>query len=268
MESEKGYSTDGATIRIPLTEHDFSLAGTLFRRPHRQDHFLFIVCHGLCSTQRHSSVVQALVSSMPYHLLTIDFQGNGDSGGTTSYAGYDAEVENLRASVIEMRKQGFDVRGVIGHSRGAAVVLMYTAKYNDIDFTVSVAGRYNHNIDLTMRFTPTQLRTADEQGRFEWLKLSNGQEYVVSKEDLEAFKRIDMSVVKQIDMEKTRVLTVHGDKDEVIPVEDAYEYHRILGRRHHLVVIPDALHSFDSKEEQHKLCEAVTRWLGENMDKS
>lgn len=55
-----------------------------------------------------------------------------------------------------------------------------------------------------------------------------------------------------------RVLTIHGDGDTVIPVQDASEYDKCVPN-HALVVLKDALHNFRQRELE--VAAAVERFM-------
>lgn len=55
---------------------------------------------------------------------------------------------------------------------------------------------------------------------------------------------------------RSKVLTIHGEEDETIPVEDAREFDRVL-LNNDLVVIEGATHRFATEPEQRKVMEAI-----------
>lgn len=59
---------------------------------------------------------------------------------------------------------------------------------------------------------------------------------------------------------RSRVLTIHGIKDETIPVADAYEFDKALPNNE-LVVLEGATHRFATKPEQVEVMTALNRYL-------
>ncbi|GES77587.1 alpha/beta-Hydrolases superfamily protein [Rhizophagus clarus] len=203
---------------------------------------------------------------IPYHTLSFDFQGNGLSGGTTSYGNYYEEVENIRCIVTYVRENlNRKVLCICGHSKGAAVVLLYASKCNDVPLIVSLSARYDHTETPSNRFSPEQLEKLQKKGSFVWLKKGN-IEYIIREDDLKKRNSLDMSVVESIDKQKVKALTIHGSKDEVIPVNEAYTYDKLIGPEpyHKLVIVQDANHCFDNINHQKIMTEAITSWLDEN----
>lgn len=73
----------------------------------------------------------------------FDFSGNGESGGTFQFANYSQQVEELRAVAEHLKGRGMRVTGVVGHSMGGNIVLLYAAKYQDVSKVVNIAGRFH-----------------------------------------------------------------------------------------------------------------------------
>jgi len=78
-----------------------------------------------------------------------------------------------------------------------------------------------------------------------------------------------MNVIKEINPETTRILTIHGDADEIVPVENGYLHDEVLSKLknknnqpiHTLRILPNVTHGYRSKEEQKLLTEAVLNWI-------
>ncbi|RIA98653.1 Alpha/Beta hydrolase protein [Glomus cerebriforme] len=248
------------------TGKGFNLSAALYLKPNVPDEGIVIMCHGLLNN-RFSKTLLGIIEGISYHALSVDFQGNGLSGGTTSYGNNEEEVENIRCIVSYVRKKlNRKVLCICGHSKGAADVLLYASKYNDVPLIVSLSARYDHTQIPPNRFTPEQFEELQRKGSFVWVKYDN-REYVIRQEDIKQITSLDMSVVKNIDKQKIRVLTVHGSKDKVIPVEDAYIFDKLLGPEpyHKLVIVQDAGHLYyDNMNHQKIMVEAINSWLDEN----
>jgi dienelactone hydrolase len=53
------------------------------------------------------------------------------------------QVEDVKAAVEFLRSRGLKVVAIVGHSKGAATVLLYHAKYNDVSRVAAVAPRFD-----------------------------------------------------------------------------------------------------------------------------
>ncbi|CAN0006073.1 unnamed protein product [Ectocarpus sp. 4 AP-2014] len=59
---------------------------------------------------------------------------------------------------------------------------------------------------------------------------------------------------------RSKVLTIHGTEDETIPVDDAYEFDKVL-RSNELVVVEGATHPFPTEPEQLEMIKALNRHM-------
>eukprot|EP00953_Heterococcus_sp_UTEX-ZZ885_P040043 20496-Heterococcus_DN1.PRE.3 len=149
-----------------------------------------ILCHGLLST-KDRSVPKVLAEALATNTCRFDFAGNGESGGAWSLSAYDREVEDLRSVVQYLRAEHWQVTAVIGHSKGAAAVMQYAAKYDDVPLVISVAGRFDTSQTPRSRYTEQQWQQLADHGSFQWVV--NGKEYPVTQQDLDAKAAINMS---------------------------------------------------------------------------
>lgn len=78
---------------------------------------------------------------------------------------------------------------------------------------------------------------------------SGNVEYQVTKADLRDRLTTNMHAACLAIPELTRVLTIHGTKDEVIPADDAYQFAQRIPT-HKLVLVKDANHGYQDHESQ------------------
>ncbi|CAG8535916.1 11838_t:CDS:1 [Dentiscutata erythropus] len=245
------------------TDKGFALHGSLYLKSNAPSDAVIILCHGLRGT-RYAQPVRYIAENLKYHVVTFDFQGNGESGGSTAIGNLYDEVENLRCIISYVRSTLNREIFICGHSKGAAVVLLYASIYNDVPLVINISARYDYpNPDYVKKVFPDKLEKLEKDGFFVWEGGSN--DYIVRKEDLETRSKVDMSCVKNIIKEKVRVLTVHGSKDEICSIDGAYTYDKLIGPEphHKLIVIEDADHVF--RKQQDELLKAVESWLFENQ---
>lgn len=228
-----------------------------------------ILCHGFMSSKRSrllSTLCSGLVPRQPagHGVARFDFTGNGDSEGRFSYANYAGEAEDLRAVVEHLRSRGISVHALLGHSKGAAVVLLYAGKYGDVSKVVNLAGRLRMDRGIKERFGEEAMRKmeAGEALSVRTRKVDGmGQAkefvYEVRTEDVKERLATDvMAAVTKLPKGVT-VLTVHGGKDETIPVQDGKDVHAAV-RDGDLVVFDEAGHSFHGFEQ--KLVEVIAKF--------
>jgi len=72
-----------------------------------------------------------------HDVITMDFRGHGKSSGLYTFTA--KEPEDLK-TVINYAKQRYSKIGLIGFSLGAAISIIHTAKYNDINSLITVSA--------------------------------------------------------------------------------------------------------------------------------
>jgi uncharacterized protein len=145
-----------------------------------------------------------------------------------------------------------------GHSKGGNSVLLYAAIHDDVANVVNVAGRFNLQRGITDRFGTdiferiaadkqvTMKQSRDDGFLFEW---------TLTKWSLQDRMDTDMQAAAR-NIRMTEVLTIHGTKDRVIPVEDAHQWGGVV-TNHQLKLIDGADHSFLLPEHSDQMIAAV-----------
>eukprot|EP00386_Alphamonas_edax_P006950 GDKI01022672.1.p1 GENE.GDKI01022672.1~~GDKI01022672.1.p1 ORF type:complete len:250 (-),score=85.26 GDKI01022672.1:464-1213(-) len=225
-----------------------------------------VLCHGYLAHKDHG-VVKMLSQELPFNTVRFDFHGCGESSGheAWSYGGYMGETkDDLRAVVLFLRSKGLSVRGVVGHSRGGNIVMLYAAVFDDVPLVVSLAARYDMSGGIVERFSKAQLKELEEgRGYFEIQDRGSNCVRRITKQSVADRKAIDMSVARNCTA--CRILTVHGTKDDTVPVEAGLAFDALLKEspgRHTLHLIDGASHSFvNVQEHAQNLLARVTEFL-------
>lgn len=234
-----------------------------------------ILCHGFTSSKRSrllTALTSGLVAAYPagHGVARFDFAGNGDSEGSFSYANYAGEAEDLRSVVEYLRGRGLNVHAVLGHSKGAAVVVLYAGKYGDVKHVVNLAGRLRMERGIRERFgdramgmmergEPHSVRTRRTDGTGNVVDFV----YEVRIEDVRERLATDVLAAVRKLSKGVRVLTVHGAKDETIPVQDGKDLHAAV-EDGEIIVLDDAGHSFEGFEQN--IVDAVAKFCFDRVE--
>lgn len=235
-----------------------------------------VLCHGYTSSKNSPllrQVTTGLLDALPtsHSVLRFDFSGNGDSDGTFKYSNYAYEAEDLRAVVEHARKGcSLNVVCVLGHSKGASVVLLYAAKYRDIPCVVNLAGRWDMRRGLKERFGAEAMQ-AMEEGKTHTVRTMRRDgdgirkefAYEMTMEQVRERMDTDVGTAARSVAEDIFVLTVHGGKDDVIPAEDGVAINQAV-QNGEVVILPEAGHSFEGFEQSvvDAVAEVVRRAIG------
>ncbi|XP_021715105.1 mycophenolic acid acyl-glucuronide esterase, mitochondrial-like [Chenopodium quinoa] len=211
-----------------------------------------ILCHGFTGRKENKNMVNisGALEKEGISAYRFDFSGNGESDGTFAYGNYMKEVEDIRAVVKHFNGVNRSVSAIVGHSKGGDVVLLYASKYHDIRTVVNLSGRYDLKKGIAERLGEDFMETIEKNGYMDVECQNTGNVlYRVTKESLMERLNTDMhEAALKID-KNCRVLTVHGTADEIIPVEDAYEFSKIMPN-HKLHIIEGANHSFTEHQDE------------------
>uniref|UniRef100_A0A803MRP8 Serine aminopeptidase S33 domain-containing protein n=1 Tax=Chenopodium quinoa TaxID=63459 RepID=A0A803MRP8_CHEQI len=180
-----------------------------------------VVCHGFKSSKEQETMVNicGALEKEGISAYRFDFSGNGESDGAFAYGNYMKEAEDLRAVVKNFNGANRIVSAILGHSKGGNVVLLYASKYHDVRTVVNLSGRYDLKKGIAERM---------------------GEDFM---------ERIEKKGYIDVECKKNRVLTVHGSADKTTPVEDAYEFSKIIPN-HKLHIIEGANHPFSEHQDE------------------
>ncbi|KAM1479176.1 hypothetical protein ACFX2I_026503 [Malus domestica] len=212
---------------------------------------LVILCHGFRDTKEHYIMVNLAVAleNEGISSFRFDFAGNGESEGTFQFGNYRREADDLRSVVEYFSGAKRAPSTIVGHSKGGDAVLLYASTYHDIRTVVNISGRYELKKGIEERLGKDFMEVIKKEGFIDVKNKSGDGSYRVTEESLMDRLSTDMhKSCLQIDKE-CRVVTIHGTADEVIPVEDALEFAKIIPN-HKLHLIEGANHSYTSHQAE------------------
>jgi len=230
-----------------------TLSGVLHHPVGSNAHGAVILCHGMESDKNSEKLIflGQQLAEKGILALRFDFSYVGESSGKFADITYSGEVDDLRAafSLIQNHRPG--KTAILGSSMGGTVALLFAAEEPSVAALVTIAAPLHPE-----RF-PERVLTAVElqQWRDHGFTFYNGRRLNVSL--LADLEKLDVPpLAKKI---QCPVLILHGDADEVVPVEEAYELDSCLSHSKRLLIFKGA---------DHRLSEPVTmqRALTEALD--
>ncbi|CAL1390005.1 unnamed protein product [Linum trigynum] len=210
---------------------------------------LVIICHGFQSSKERIPMVNlaAAIERGGTCAFRFDFAGNGESEGSFQYGNYYSEVDDLRSVVLHFRETHV-IKVLIGHSKGGNVVLLYASKYNDVDTIVNISGRFYLERGIEGRLGKDYLRRIKETGYIDVRNRKGEVAFRVTEKSLMDRLNTDTHRACLLVPQECRVLTVHGSKDQLVPVEDAVQFSKLI-RNHRLCIVDGADHEYTSHQE-------------------
>tara|TARA_Y100001960_G_scaffold333654_1_gene440007 strand:+ start:1346 stop:1816 length:471 start_codon:yes stop_codon:yes gene_type:complete len=140
----------------------------------------------------------------------------------------------------------------IGHSMGAAVGLKLASTDQRLKALVSLAGMINVKDFFDKQFG--NLSIGDLMLGREGCPLS--QQLLEDAKEIETLTNLGSKI-------NIPLLFVHGDKDELVPIQDSIDMEQASYGKTHLVTISDCDHKFEGHYD--KLVEAVVPWVIKNF---
>lgn len=264
---EEGPEISSTNSKDVVHDHDHDHADTIQKQQLLLSELdkskpVIIICHGLLSWRNQmliANLASQLSSELSWHTLRFDFTASGHSSGTWKFADYQGDYRDLYQVARFVKEElGCRIGCIIGHSQGAAAVIKYANEHeheheHDNDgggcCYVNLAGRFTVPNDYKPEavFTEEQCKDLKENGKFTLLRkgASGDRSLEVTAEDVENRILYDISsAVHGLDEHGIKMLTIHGDQDKQVPVENAYKFDAVIPN-HSLHIVKGADHNFN-----------------------
>lgn len=214
-----------------------------------------VLAHGLTGSWRRPAVRRAAAALADVAgVVSFDFRGHGRSGGRSTVG--DQEVLDLAAAVGWARALGYPRVATVGFSMGAAVALRHAAVAPGLAAVAAISGpsRWHY------RGTPAMRRVhwviEKRLGRLAGRVLrrtriaTTGWDPMPEPPDAAAAR-----------VSPTPLLIVHGDADELFPVEHAYALYAAAREPKQLWIEPGYGHAENAASPQ--LLGRVAAWVAD-----
>uniref|UniRef100_K3XQH4 Serine aminopeptidase S33 domain-containing protein n=1 Tax=Setaria italica TaxID=4555 RepID=K3XQH4_SETIT len=226
---------------VLANKHGENLVGMLH---HAGSNKVVVLCHGFAACKDDSIMIDlaAALTKQGISAFRFDFSGNGP---VISY----------------LYQEKYDVTAIVGHSKGGSVVVLYASIYGDAHMVVNLSGQFYLEKGIEECLGKEFMDRINKEGYIDVMNESGKVLYRVTKESLMERLNTDMHAASLSISKECRFFTVHGSADKIIPVEDAYEFARLV-TNHKLHVIKRANHGYTSHRKQ--LCDAVINCITSN----
>jgi uncharacterized protein len=224
--------------------------------PGRNRSSLVILGHGVTGNKDRPLLLAIAkgLSAKGWPCMRVSFSGNGNSEGRFEEATVTKESADLQA-ILDAVPDWVGV-AYAGHSMGAAVGVSTASKDLRIGLLISLAG---------------MVRTADFVKR-EFGNLTPGKDCMwdepacpLSEEFVGDLKSIG-DVLETAATVTQPWLLIHGTDDDLVPIQDSRDAHKVAVCQKKLIEIPGAGHSFDV-ESYPEIIEAIDQWLSSRFGK-
>jgi pimeloyl-ACP methyl ester carboxylesterase len=231
------------------------LSGVLHRPETNAPRGAVILCHGMESNKYSEKLVFLGRELAQRDILTLrfDFSCAGESDGRFEDITYSGEVEDLKAAYVLVGHYNNGKTAIFGSSMGGTVALMFAAQEPTVSALVTLAAPLHPEM-----FPNRMLSLAEIEGwRERGFILYNGRRLNVAL--LAELESIDVPACARTIT--CPVLILHGDADDVVPVEEAYELHRCLANSNELSILKGADHRLSNPEKMRRALGEAIDWL-------
>jgi len=219
-----------------------------------------ILCHGMESNKASDKLVflSRELARRGMLALRFDFSYLGESSGKFEDITYSGELDDLQAAYKFLGDRHSGKTAILGSSMGGTVALMFAAQEPTVAALVTVSAPLHPEKFPGRILTAAQLRDWRDRGFI----LYNGQRFNASLlEDLES---IDVPACAR--KVACPVLILHGDADNIVPVEEAYQLYDCLMTSKRLSILPGADHRLSNPEIMGRALDEALHWLMRHVE--
>jgi len=238
-------------------EIGLNLSGLLYTGPATDT--VVIVCHGFTGSKEGGGRAIAMAEEMGlrgYATLLFDFSGCGESEGNFADISLTGHITDIKCSIDFCHGLGFNRVITMGRSFGGTAAICLGRANSSVAGVCTWAAPGN----LKGVFSAYRARAMEIEG--DLVPLSDGEGVYIKKQFFTDLDRYDVFGLAAL-IAPSPLLIIHGEDDQVVPVEDARSIFNAAGEPKKIQIIPGADHQFTGRH--HEVWEVVFSWLTENF---
>ncbi len=215
-----------------------------------------ILCHGMMSAKegRKQVLFSEALEGCGFSVLRFDFSFCGESGGNFPEITFTQEVDDLASAVRWVRERGGGPVGLLGSSMGGAVAVLYSSGDPGIRALVTLAAvAFPQRLVERMEALKSKMEEWKEEGHLFGAEGEVGDAFFQDA--------LIQDVPGAIRKLSAPVLVLHGGRDEVVSVDDAYVLHENAREPKRMKIFPEADHRFIRSEDLEGAVAEITGWF-------
>jgi dipeptidyl aminopeptidase/acylaminoacyl peptidase len=243
-------------------EQGESLAGTL-HVPARPGGGGIVLGHCFTCT-RHTSILRRIAQALTaegFVVLRFDFSGNGQSEGDFADSTYSKQIDEMIKGAELVAEQGVKWIGAAGHSMGGLISFLTAVRSDRIKAACVLASRLS-GMNPTQFLSRTQRDILAKTGEVTFS--SRGRFLKLTRAFFSDADRFDPTAA--LKSFQKPLLVVHGDRDDIVPVDAARKAKELSGGRLTLEIVPGADHMFSREEDRRKISRTVVDWFTRQLE--
>jgi len=219
-----------------------------------------ILCHGMMSAKegtKQTALARGLEES-GLSVLRFDFSFCGESEGIFQEITFTQEVDDLRSAVKWVRQNGGKAIGLFGSSMGGGVAVLYAKEDPSIKALVTLAA-VAHPMRLAERMEELKQRMR------QWKEEGNhfGAEGEVGERFFQDIKHHNIPAA--ISKVAAPILVIHGQADEVVDVQEAYDLYENASEPKALKIILEGDHRITRPEDLQDVLQTTVAFFKQHL---
>jgi alpha/beta superfamily hydrolase len=247
---------------VSIESSDKVVLSGMYHRVEGKSKASIVLAHGICSSKDYGGFHLGLAWELArcgFDTLRFDFRGHGESGGKSEEMTIAGEVKDLAAAVRFLRSRHASQIGIVGHSFGGGVTVLYSARARPTPFAlVLLAPVLDYRRTFVAPETPwtRQWFTPEAFARAQTSGTLDIGGFPIGLKLIQEFHSLDpANILRGIPIP---ALVIHGDGDTIASFKAAHDAVKMIPSVE-FVRIPGAEHYFEGRESS--VFRKVSRWL-------
>jgi putative redox protein len=189
-------------------------------------------------------------------VLRFDFSGNGQSEGSFPESTISKQIIEMGRAVDLLTDRGISWIGLAGYSMGGTVALLAAARIDTAKAVCTLAAMASVP-EKTRFLADHKSQQLETSGRVHFTSRGRSLELTVDFfQDASQY-----SLADTLPSLSQPLLIVHGDRDEIVPVEEAHRLRLLRPALTDLAIVPGADHMFSQQPDRRQVTERVASWF-------
>jgi putative redox protein len=217
-----------------------------------------VLCHGMESTKegaKHQALAGRL-AARGYVCLRFDFSYVGESEGSFEDLTISGEVDDLAGACEFLWERGTAALGLVGSSLGGTVAVLFAGSEQRVRALATIAA-VSRPLGIAERMGAEAVAEWRRRG---YRNEGGGR---LKSDFLDDLVRVDVLAAARC--VKAATLVLHGDGDEVVPVDDAHALYEALPQPKELALTAGCDHRFSDPAHLAMLLDRTLDWMDTHL---
>lgn len=238
---------------------DMKLCGVLSESGKDKNSPIVILCHGLHSNKERKTYVdlEKALNEKNISTFRFDFHGHGESEGDFEKVTITQAKDDILCAIDFIKSKGYTKIGLFGSSFGGGVSIMAAAEIDDLSFLILRASVAHYKERELATRTAEEINEWKEKGYI----IHDGKDKPNAKLGYSFFQDLDNhDAYKAAKKIKIPVLWIHGDQDNLCPVEHSMKLAQFITKCE-LKILEGADHYFSNPVHYEKTIALIMEFI-------